>query len=410
MVSPSAHDVRELGYDSVHSSAANVPWTRATESASVIDDGGNGSMGSGTLAAGLKPSLNWLLVFIPISVYLEHFQAQAHLWIFFASCVAIIPLAGLLGEATEHIAERAGEGIGGLLNATFGNAAELIIAIVALRAGYIDVVKASLTGSIIGNILLVLGAAFLAGGVYHKIQQFNPIAARIQAAMLVLASIALIIPALFHHLRPPHIIINEAALSLAIAALLIVVYTLSLVFSLHTHKELFRGTVGEPSGEKVPPSQAWSGGVALLVLGVSTFFIAWMSEILVGSVEQAAEAVGMSSIFVGIIVVAIVGNAAEHSTAVMVAIKNRMDLSFGIALGSSTQIALFVAPLLVFLSYIMAPQPMDLVFTRGEVLAVLLSTFMVAFAAGDGRSNWFMGVQLLAVYLILAVAFYFTPA
>jgi Ca2+:H+ antiporter len=235
-------------------------------------------------------------------------------------------------------------------------------------------------------------------------------AARTQATMLVLASIAFIIPALFHHLRPPHVIINEAALSLAIAGLLIVVYALSLVFSLHTHKDLFRGSVGKPSGEEVPPAQPWSGGVALLVLGVSTFFIAWMSEILVGSVERAAEAVGMSNIFVGIVVVAIVGNAAEHSTAVMVAIKNRMDLSFGIAIGSSTQVALFVAPLLVFLSYIMAPQPMDLVFTRGEVLAVILSTFMVAFAAGDGRSNWFMGAQLLVVYLILAVAFYFTPA
>jgi len=234
-------------------------------------------------------------------------------------------------------------------------------------------------------------------------------AAATQSAMLILASIALIIPAVFHYLRPPHIIINESALSLAIAVLLIVVYALSLVFSLHTHKELFRGSVGEPSGEEAPPSQPWNERVALLVLGVSTFFIAWMSEILVGSVEQAAEAVGMSSLFVGIIVVAIVGNAAEHSTAVLVAIKNRMDLSFGIAIGSSTQIALFVAPLLVFLSHMMAPQPMDLVFTRGEVLAIILSTFMVAFAAGDGRSSWFMGAQLLAVYLILAVAFYFTP-
>jgi Ca2+:H+ antiporter len=368
-----------------------------------------GSMASGKLAAFMKPSLNWLLVFIPISVYLEHFHSHAHLWIFFSACVAIIPLAGLLGEATEHIAERTGEGIGGLLNATFGNAAELIIAIVALRAGFIDVVKASLTGSIIGNILLVLGAAFLAGGLYHKIQQFNPMAARTQAAMLVLASIALIIPALFRYLRPPHLIINEAALSLAIAAILIVVYALSLVFSLHTHKELFRGSIGEPSREAVHLSQPWSWRVALIVLGVATFFIAWMSEILVGSVEQAAEAVGMSSVFVGIIVVAIVGNAAEHSTAVLMAIKNRMDLSFGIAIGSSTQIALFVAPLLVFLSYVMAPQPMDLVFTRGEILAVILSTFMTAFAAGNGTSNWFMGAQLLAVYVILAVAFYFTP-
>jgi Ca2+:H+ antiporter len=204
-------------------------------------------------------------------------------------------------------------------------------------------------------------------------------------------------------------IINEAALSLAIAALLIVVYGLSLVFSLHTHKELFRGAGGEPGAGEVHSSQPWSWQVALLMLGVSTFFIAWMSEILVGSVEQAAQATGMSNVFVGIIVVAIVGNAAEHSTAVLVAIKNRMDLSFSIAIGSSTQIALFVAPLLVFLSYVIAPESMDLVFTRGEVLAVILSTFMMAFAAGDGRSNWFMGAQLLAVYLIFAVAFYFTP-
>jgi Ca2+:H+ antiporter len=366
-------------------------------------------MASGKLAAFMKPSLNWFLVFVPISVYLEHFHSQAHLWIFFSTCLAIIPLAGLLGEATEHIAERTGEGIGGLLNATFGNAAELIIAIVALRAGYIDVVKASLTGSIIGNVLLVLGAAFLAGGFYHKIQQFNPIAARTQAAMLVLASIGLIIPTLFHFLRPADVPLNEAAISLGIAALLIIVYALSLIFSLGTHKELFRGAVESPSGEVGHPSQPWSWQVALLILGVSTFFIAWMSEILVGSVEQAAEAAGMSSVFVGIIVVAIVGNAAEHSTAVLVATKNRMDLSFGIAIGSSTQIALFVAPLLVFLSYVIAPQSMDLVFTRGEVLAVILSTFMMAFAAGDGRSNWFMGAQLLAVYLIFAVGFYFTP-
>ena len=287
-------------------------------------------MAYGTLAVGLKPSLNWLLVFIPISVYLEHFHFQTHLWIFFSSCVAIIPLAGLLGEATEHIAERADEAIGGLLNATFGNAAELIIAIVALRAGYTDVVKASLTGSIIGNILLVLGAAFLSGEIYHKIQQFNSMAAATQAAMLVLASIALIISAVFHYLRPPHIIINESALSFAIAVLLIVVYALGLVFALRTHKELFQGSVEQPSREEQHLSQPWSWQVALLVLGVSTFFIAWMSEILVGSVEQAAEAAGMSSVFVGIIVVAIVGNAAEHRTAMMVAIRNRSSWTWSL--------------------------------------------------------------------------------
>ncbi len=352
-------------------------------------------------------SLNVLLIFIPFSLYLEYLRPQAHTLIFFSACLGIIPLAGWMGKATEQIADRAGEGIGGLLNATFGNAAELIIAIVALRAGYLDIVKASLTGSIIGNILLVLGAAFLAGGLRYKIQEYNPISARAQAQMLLLTSVAIITPALFHFLRPTEIAVNEAAISLALAGLLIVVYIFSLIFSLHTHKELFRGASPEEAGEK--GHAAWSLPVALVVLGIATFFIAWLSEILVGSVEEAALHLGMSKVFVGIIIVAVIGNAAEHSTAVMAAMKNRMDLSVAIAIGSSTQVALFVTPLLVFLSYVIAPQRMDLVFTRGEVFAIVIAASLVAHTTSDGKSNWFTGLLLLTVYLVLAVAFFHVP-
>jgi Ca2+:H+ antiporter len=354
-------------------------------------------------------SLNTLLVVLPIAVYLEYVRPQAHTLIFFASCLAIIPLAGWMGRATEQIADRAGEGIGGLLNATFGNAAELIIAIVALRAGRLDIVKASLTGSIIGNVLLVLGASFLAGGLYHKVQEFNPLTARAQAEMLLVTSVAVIIPALFHALRPAEVVVNEAAISLAIACLLMVVYILSLVFSLRTHKDLFRGS--HPEEAHSEHAQAvWSLPVAVAVLALATVFIAWLSEILVGSVEQAAHEIGMSKVFVGVIIVAVIGNAAEHSSAVAAAVRNRMDLSLGIAIGSSTQIALFVAPLLVFLSYLIAPSRMDLVFTRGETFALMIAASLTAHTTSDGRSNWFTGVLLLALYLIMAVGFFHAPA
>jgi Ca2+:H+ antiporter len=241
----------------------------------------------------------------------------------------------------------------------------------------------------------------------YNIQEYNAISARAQAQMLLLTSVAIIIPALFHFLRPTEIAVNEAALSLALAGLLMVVYVFSLIFSLHTHKELFRGAPQEEAGEK--KGVAWSLPVALAVLGIATFFIAWLSEILVGSVEQAALHLGMSKVFVGIIIVAVIGNAAEHSTAVIAAIKNRMDLSVGIAIGSSTQVALFLTPLLVFLSYFIAPQRMDLVFTRGEVFAIVISASLVAHTTSDGKSNWFTGLLLLTVYLVMAVAFFHAP-
>ena len=350
--------------------------------------------------------LNWLLIFVPITIGLEFFKPEAHTLIFLAACLSIVPLAGLLGHATEQVSSHAGQGIGGLLNATFGNAAELIIAIAALRKGLYDVVKASLTGSIIGNILLVFGLSALVGGLRHKSQKFNVTAASAQAILLTLAAIGLIIPAAFHYLQRSASTGPENALGLDIAIVLLITYAAHLIFSLRTHKSLFQG---EPSHSDHEEDAPWSLKKAVLVLAASTAFIAWISEILVGSVEQAATAFGMTDIFVGVIVVAIIGNAAEHSTAVMAATKNRMELSFAIAVGSSLQIALLVAPLLVILSHFIGPRPMDLAFSPAEVLAIFLAVLITGQVAADGETNWLEGAQLLAVYLIFAMVFYFLP-
>jgi len=360
----------------------------------------------------LRPSLHWLLVFIPVTLWVEHARPESHVLIFGAACLSIIPLAGLLGLATEHLATRAGEGVGGFLNATFGNLAELIIAVVALQAGHAEVVKASLTGSIIGNVLLVLGAAFLAGGLKHPVQRFKAAGALAQTSTLSVAAFAFIIPAGFHALvRGEMSQVAEHRMSLGIALVLLAVYLFGLLFSLRTHRALFTADrCEEDLLEHAPGGAHWSVGRSVgVLLGVSAL-IAWMSEILVGSVEGAAHTLGMSQVFVGVIVVAIVGNAAEHSTAILMALKNRMDLAVGIAIGSSTQIALFVAPFLVLVSYLIAPQPMDLTFTLPEVLAVVLSALLITQAVSNGETNWFEGLQLLGLYGILGVAFYFLPA
>ena len=358
----------------------------------------------------LTPSLDWLLALLPVTVWLEYARPDSHAWIFVCACLTILPLAGWMGHATEHLAEHTGEGVGGLLNATFGNAAELIIAIAALRKGLHDVVKASLTGSIIGNILLVAGLAMLAGGIKHSRQHFQATAARTQATLLTLAAIALIVPASFHHIAGPAGWPKESDLSLEIALVLITVYVASLVFSLVTHRKLFEGL---PSSEEAEADEfahaSWSAGRSLAVLGVATALVAWVSEILVGSVEQAAHTFGMTQVFVGVVVVAIIGNAAEHSTAGLVAMKNRMDLSLAIAIGSSIQIALFAAPVLVLASLFIGPRPMDLVFTPAEVIAVILAVFITAQVASDGESNWLEGVMLLAVYALLGFSFYYLP-
>ncbi|HJY08358.1 MAG TPA: calcium/proton exchanger [Bryobacteraceae bacterium] len=350
--------------------------------------------------------LNWLLIFVPIAIGLEFLAPESHSLIFLAACLAIVPLAGWLGRATEQLAAHTGEGVGGLLNATFGNAAELIIAVMALKNGLYPVVKASLTGSIIGNILLVLGAAVLAGGIKHKEQKFNATAARVQSTLLTLAAIALIMPAAFHYLAGPAGRIRENDLSLEISIVLLFAYGAHLLFSLHTHKRLFTGEGEEGTGTH---EHAWSLRNSVLVLVVITALIAWVSEILVGSVQGAAATFGMTRVFIGVIVVAVIGNAAEHSTAVIMALKNKMELSIGIAVGSSLQIALFVAPALVILSHFIGPQSMDLVFTPAEVLAVFLSAQITSQISSDGESNWLEGVLLLSVYLILAIVFYFMP-
>lgn len=357
----------------------------------------------------LQPSLDWLLAFLPVAVFLERARPEAHAWIFVTSALAIVPLAGWLGRATEHLASHTGEGVGGLLNATFGNAAEMIIAAAAIQRGLYDVVKASLTGSIIGNVLLVAGLAIFAGGLKHPAQRFQAVAARAQSTLLTLAGISLVVPAMFHYLAGGGV--GQAAendLSLEISLVLLAIYAAHLVFSLVTHKSLFRGL---PSSEEAPEEHGmpWSVGKSVAVLAVATALVAWMSEVLVGSVEQAAHAWGMTSLFIGVIVVAIIGNAAEHSSAVLFALKNKMDLSISIAIGSSIQIALFVAPVLVIASRFVGPRPMDLVFSPAEVLAVVLAVVIVGEIASDGESNWLEGAMLLAVYLILGISFYFLP-
>ncbi len=363
---------------------------------------------------------NWLsvlLVFVPVALWLEHVSHASGHWVFLASAVAIVPLAGWMGRSTEQLAERVGSGLGALLNATFGNAAELIIAIVALNAGYYELVKASITGSIIGNILLVFGLAAFLGGLKYPVQRFNPTAARLGATMLVLSAIGLVVPAMFHLVAGPGNEAVEADVSLEISVVLMVTYVLSLVFALRTHSHLYAGAAqahgGHPSADEAESDHGhshWKPGTALAVLLGSAALVALMSELLVGATEAAAETLGMNEVFVGVILVAMVGNAAEHSTAILVAMKNKMDLAVNIAVGSSIQIALFVAPLLVFLSYLIGPEPMSLSFTTMEVVAVGLSVLTMALISQDGETHWMEGVQLLAVYVILGIAFFFLPA
>ena len=338
------------------------------------------------------------VVLVPATIALEFAHAPAAL-IFVASAVAIVPLAGLMGIATEEMAARTGPTIGGLMNATLGNAAEVIIGIFALRAGLIELVKASLTGSIIGNLLLILGLSLFVGGLGRQTQTFNRQAAGMNAALLALAVVGLVVPALFDFTHPRGKPIILAELSIAVGIVLLAVYVLSLVFSLKTHRELFR-----PKHAHEPPK--WSLRRALTLLVVATALVAWLSEILVGVTEATIADLGVSELFLGVIIIPLVGNAAEHGAAVMMAAKNKMDLSFAIAVGSSTQIALFVAPLMIFISLLVG-NPMDLAFTAFEVTAVALSVGVVVVISLDGESNWLEGAQLLAVYGILAAAFFF---
>ncbi|MFL6228077.1 MAG: calcium/proton exchanger [Pyrinomonadaceae bacterium] len=372
----------------------------------------------------LKPSLSWLLVFVPVAILLRFLPSLGNpTALFVVSCLAIIPLAGLMGRATEHLAEHVGAGAGGLLSATFGNAAELIIALFALARGLDGVVKASITGSIIGNVLLVLGASLLTGGLKFKRQEFNRTASGVNATALTLAGIALVIPTVFHQVAARSAVAaggwtpeREQQLSLAIAVVLFLTYGASLVFSLITHRKLFTGAdsdgyCSDVGKELTLADEGGARGSArkwIVMLLIATAFVALMAEFLVGAVERARESLGLTEVFVGVIVVAVIGNAAENSAAILMATRNKMDLSLGIALGSSLQIALFVAPLLVFASYLFG-RPMDLEFTIPEIDADVAAIFIVEQIASDGESNWLEGVQLLSVYAILAILFYFLP-
>src|SRR4051794_2704772 len=351
-----------------------------------------------------------LVPFIAIAVALEVAHASATL-IFFASAAGVIPTAALMGRATEELAARSGPGIGGLLNVTFGNAPELIIALFALGAGLHEVVKASLIGSILGNILLVLGAAMFVGGLRFERQTFERTAATVQSGMLLLAAAALAMPAIFELIegrglpKPSAEIVNYDSkvetLSLLVALVLIATYVAGLIFSLRTHRDLFNPEQEEHEREP------WSVRKSVFALAIAGAFVGLMSEILVGSISEAAKNVGLSEFFIGVIVVAIVGNAAEHWVAVLVAAKDKMDLAVNIAIGSSAQIALFVAPVLVVASYLLGPHPMAFVLNGFELGGVFLAVLIANHVTNEGQSTWFEGVQLLAVYLVLGVAFYF---
>lgn len=352
--------------------------------------------------------LDWLVLAVPVAFAIRFVPAWNNASLLFVVAGAgIIPLAGWLGRATEQIAAHTGAGIGGFLNATFGNAAELIIALMALSKGLTTVVKASLTGSIIGNLLLVLGASAFAGGLRFSHQRFNKTAARVSATAMSMGAAALIIPTVFHvtaNARPGGwSAAAEQKLSLAIAVVLFLTYVATLLFSLKTHKALF---VGQSEAEKHEPTSSLAR--AVMLLGMATILIAFLSEFLVGSIEAARQSLGLTQTFVGVIVVALVGNAAEHTTAVWAALKNKMDLSLNIAVGSSLQIALFVTPMLVFASYAFS-RPMDLEFSLPEIVAIAVAIWIAQQISGDGESNWLEGVQLLSVYVIMAILFFFLP-
>ena len=353
----------------------------------------------------LKPSLNWLLVFIPITLILEHVMPDKPTLVFLCAALAIVPIASLIVQATEQIAHRTGDAIGGLLNATFGNAPELIIAFVALRSGLIDMVRASLVGAIMANLLLGLGLAFLLGGLRHHIQEFNPRAAGMQASMMMLAVISMMVPGGYHTLVTEETLHYERYLNIGVAVVLLVSYGLSLLFMIRTHPDFFKGEQGHGEEEE----HRWSVGKAVGLLVAASVLAAWMSEILVGAVEGASEDLGISKVFIGLVVLAVVGGAAELGSAVMMGRKNRMDLALGIALGSSVQIALFVAPLLVLLSLFAAPQPFNLAFTRAEITLVFMSILITAFVSSGGKTHWYKGVQLLTVYLIFSILFFLIP-
>jgi Ca2+:H+ antiporter len=359
------------------------------------------------LSSFLRKPMNWLLLFIPITVALDHVAHISAPVLFFMAAFAIVPIAAQIVGATEQLAHRTGDAVGGLLNATFGNAPELIIAFVALRAGYLEMVRASLIGAILANLLLALGIAFLLGGFRYHEQRFNATAARAYSTMMFLAAVSMTVPSAFSRVFAPNEVIRqEQLLNIGIAVLLLIVYGLYILFSLRTHTASFASVESEDHSNH---EEQWSVARAVITLLAASVLAAWMSEILVGAAEETGKALGMSQLFIGIVFVAIVGGAAESGSAIAMARKNKMDLSVGIASGSCIQIALFVAPILVLASYFVAPQPLELAFGRAELGALFIAVIIGALVSGDGQGNWYKGVQLITVYAIIAMMFYLMP-
>ncbi|MET4634687.1 calcium/proton exchanger [Kaistia defluvii] len=345
----------------------------------------------------------WLLVFVPIVFVAAKLWPEAHTLLFVLSILAIVPLATLLSSATESVATKTGDAVGGLLNATLGNLTELIIALAALKAGEYTLVKASVAGAIVANSLFMLGASFLLGGLKYHTQEFNRHGARLQTCLLFLATIAIMTPSAIVDAESPQTAFTQQ-LSVGLSVLLIGTYALGLLFSLWTHREVFAGAAHHEAGEAT-----WPTGLALAVLAGVTVLVALTSEVFVESVQEAAKTFGMTPAFVGFIVVALVGGAAEMASAFAGARKDRLDLSVGIALGSAAQIALFVAPVLVLLSYVIGPTPMDLRFWPGAVIMVFIATITAFLMTSTGRSAWFVGVFVLMVYLVFAMTLYLMP-
>ena len=364
--------------------------------------------GSSFPAVTLKPSINWLLAFVPVTVILERIDGIAPPVVFFSAALSIVPIASLIVHSTEQLSTRTGEAVGGLLNATFGNAPELIIAIVALRAGMLDLVRASIIGAILANLLLALGLSFLLGGLRHKDQEYNAGAARLYSSMMLLAVICLIVPSAFEqYFAAQEYIPQVRSLNTRVALMLLATYGLYLLFQLRTHPHLFRSAGS--GGAHHPEGAAWSLPRALGTLIGASVLAAWMSEILVGAAEGTGQALGMSESFIGLVVVAVVGGAAESLSAIASARKNRLDLTMGIVFGSCIQIALFIAPVLVLISAFVAPETLQLSFPRAQLGFLLFGVLIGTVIAGDGRGNWYKGVQLVAVYAIMAVMLALVP-
>ena len=348
--------------------------------------------------------LLWLLAFVPVVLATQKLKPEAHTMLFLLSVLAIVPLAALLSHATESVAAKTGDAVGGLLNATLGNLTELVIALTALRAGQYTLVKASIAGAIVTNSLFMLGASFFLGGLKYHLQEYNRVSARMQAGLLFLATVALLVPSVISKVDAAAAATIIGKLSVGLAVLLLVAYALGMLFSLKTHRELF-ASVESGEASEAP----WPIGLALATLAGVTVLIALVSEVFVESVQKAAETFGMTAAFVGFIVVALVGAAAEMASAFSGARKNRLDLSVGISLGSASQIALFVAPVLVLLSYVLGPTPMDLQFWPGAVTMIFIATLTASLVTNSGRSTWFVGVLVMMVYLIFAMTLYLLP-